>query len=151
VPTGNLLLRVQGQVPSCGFDTLVYAAATIERSGNEWVVRSAAAASGDFEIRLRQSGAIADGITPIDGSVSGTAIHQPELTGLTFSWNARVDFGSGNRSTFSGFAIPQGTLPGPNGSFAGISGPVTGSMTFADNAGHSCTGTFGALALAAQH
>jgi hypothetical protein len=62
-----------------------------------------------------------------------------------------VDFGSGNRSTFSGFAIPQGTLPGPNGSFAGISGPVTGSMTFADNAGHSCTGTFGALALAAQH
>ena len=135
-------------MPSCGFDTLIYAAATIERTGHEWVVRPATAAAGDFEIRLRQSGDVADGITPIDGSMSGTAIHQPELTGLTFSWNARVDFGGGDRSTFGGFAIPQGTLSGRNGAFAGISGPVTGSMTFTDGAGHSCTGTVGALALA---
>jgi hypothetical protein len=153
ITTGPQVLRIGfiGPLGSCPLDQrsffpTVYTRVIVSRTGNEWVGTPGSAASGDVEVRFRQSGAaVIAGSMPVSGSIKGTAVHLPELlSGLPAA--VRVAFGSDGHSTFIGFAFTASAIA----TGAGLDGTGTGPITFSDDAGHSCTATTFSWSMAAQ-
>jgi hypothetical protein len=140
VALGAQVLRITIQSPCTQFARgvfpIVYTRVTVARGSSEWVATAAGAAAGDVQVRFRQSGtAVIAGSMPVAGSITGTAIHMPELTPLP-PWDLRATF-SGTGS-LTGVAFAAGAL---NAGTAGLDGVGSGPWTATDGAGNTCTGT----------
>ncbi|HKW00135.1 MAG TPA: hypothetical protein VJN96_09930 [Vicinamibacterales bacterium] len=139
VQTGPQVLRIVFQGPCAGLGQgvlpLVYTRINVAASANEWVATAAGSASGDVEARFHQSGAnVIAGAISVAGTITGTAIHLPELFSGP-AWNLRV--------TFNGQASLQGTafVAGVFGTTApGLDGSGSGTLTLTDAAANTCTG-----------
>lgn len=140
VTTGPRMLRISSQSPCSqlpiGVLPRVHTRVTVTRNPNEWVGTASIPAAGDVEVRFRQSGSGAvPGSIPVAGSITGTAIHLPELFSGP-AWDLTI--------TFDGSATLTGTafLAGAFGATTdGVSGVGGGSFTMTDASGSTCTGT----------
>jgi hypothetical protein len=140
VVTGPQVLRIVNQSPCTqlgqGVLPLVYTRVSVTRSSNEWVATADDPAAGDIQIRFRQSGEIViPGSIPVTGTMTGTAVHLPELFSGP-AWDIRATFGGPASLTGTAFAA------GAFGTTAsGIDGVGGGSLTLTDATGNTCTGT----------
>jgi hypothetical protein len=140
VQIGPQVLRIVFQAPCAGLGQgvlpLVYTRVNVAASANEWMATAAGDASGDVQARFHQSGPnVIAGAIAVAGTITGTAIHLPELFSGP-AWNLRV--------TFSGQASLQGTafIAGVFGATApGLDGTGSGSLTLTDAAANTCTGS----------
>jgi hypothetical protein len=140
VPTGQLVLRVTSFCTisdSSGVRVFpeVRTRVTVSRVNAEWVGLASAPAAGDVEVRFHQAAVAVAGIVPIAGTITGTAIHMPELAAGLPAWDSRIDFGGDGRTTLSGITFMAGALATTNG----IDGTGAGPVTLSDTAGHSCS------------
>ena len=142
IATGPQVLRIVYQSPLCtAFDgdrliPMVYTPVTVTRVGSEWVATASGAAAGDVELRIREVNS--GGFTVlVAGTIKGTAIHNPGLAVGLPAWDSRVNFGSDGRTTLNGVIFPL-TPATTSGAFDGTG---TGSITFSDGTGRSCSGT----------
>jgi hypothetical protein len=142
IPTGPQVLRIISQSPLCAaFDgdrlmSMVYSSVIVTRAGSEWVATASSAAAGDVELRIREVGSGGIGVQ-VAGTIRGTAIHIPALAAGLPVWDSRMNFGSDGRTTLNGVIFPL-YPPATTGAFDGMG---TGSITFGDGAGRSCSET----------
>jgi hypothetical protein len=142
IATGPQVLRITFQSPCPAFVEarslpFVFTRATVTRAGAEWIATASSPASGDVELRFRESDRALGGFVPVAGTIKGTAIHLPELLPTVPLSEARVGFGSDGRTALSGIAVTvTPTTPVPS-----ISGIGAGTVALSDGAGHSCNGT----------
>ena len=140
VSIGPQVLRI-GLQSTCtqlgqGVLPVVYTRVSVALNSTEWVAMAASGTSGDIQVRFHQSGPIViAGSMSVAGTITGTAIHMPELFPLP----------SGDiRATFGGPASLTGTafVAGVFGATAnGIDGVGSGPLTLTDATGNICTGT----------
>ena len=82
VVNGPQVLRIVSRCtqPEQRMVGLVYTRVSVTNSSNEWEATAGSAAAGDIQIRFRQSGQIVIlGSMPVAGTMTGTAVHLPEL------------------------------------------------------------------------
>jgi hypothetical protein len=137
---GPKVLRIGYQVPcgqvGQGVLPLVYTRINVAASSNEWVGTADSAAAGDVQIRFHQSGpSVISGAMPVAGTITGTAIHMPELFPGP-AWDVRVTFGG--PASLTGVAFVAGTFGGTG---SGLDGQGSGSLTVTDGTGNTCTAT----------
>ncbi len=146
VTTGQQLLRVamgSRAGPPCtmpgiaGAFQMAWTRIHVTVSGSEWFGAATSAAGGDVVVRFHQSGqpSLIAGTMEVAGTISGTAIHQPELFQGP-AWQSRISFS--NSATLSGVAFAAGALGFPA---SGIDGLGTGTLTLTDGNANSCSGT----------
>jgi hypothetical protein len=140
VAAGPQVLRILSRASCSALDRgvlpLVHTRVDVARSGSEWMATASNAAAGDVQLRFRQSGSSAiAGSFPVTGSITGTAVHMPELFPGP-GWEARAVFSG--PATLSGVAFSAGLF---GSATAGLDGVGSGTLTLADNAGNTCTGT----------
>jgi hypothetical protein len=123
-------------IPAGAGGTVIVTRVTLRWSGSEWIATPTTAASGDVEVHLRPVATTT--VVPffVTGTITGSAIHQPELFQGAPPWTARVTFAAGGQSTLNGTV----TVTGQN-SIEEIRGNGTGSATVSDGAGVACAGT----------
>jgi len=139
VVTGSEVLRIVFQSPCTGLGQgvlpLVYTRVNVALSSSDWVASASSPAAGDVELQIRQSGPAAPGIVPVNGTISGTAIHMPDLFPLA-SWNLSVSFSG--QTLFTGTAFAANAVP--NTTTAGMDGVGNGTVTLTGASGASCSG-----------
>ena len=106
-------------------DTLV----NLAREGQEWVARSVGG-MGDLEIRLREVGQTAGGIT-IQGSARGLAL-EANIHNVPRDVRARL-----NGATDTESAQVEGSSASPASAFVG--GRIAGAISFSDSQGSTAT------------
>ena len=109
---------------------------TLSWSGSQWTAKPTTAASGDVQLNLRPAGTATADRLMVNGTISGTAIHLPELFVGVPPWIAQVRFPAGGQVSLSGVA----TVGGPS-SYEEIRGTGAGSATVTDGANLVCPGT----------
>lgn len=138
VVAGAQVLRITLQAPCPQFPRgvlpLVHTRVTVTRGSSEWVALAGGAA-GDLQVRFHQAGrgAVA-GTFPVGGTMTGTAIHMPELIPVP-AWDVRATFGA--PASLTGVAFVAGAL---GAGASGLDGTGSGSLTLTDAAGNTCTG-----------
>ena len=142
VLNGSQVLRILLQ-SSCGqlargVPPEVYTRVSVTMTSNEWVATAESAAAGSVEVRFRQSGRF------VEGTIAGSAVHIPELH-PGYTYRARATFGS--PASLSGVGFKAGEF---NATSDGFDGVGTGSLTFDDEVGGTCTGTMFAWAIYPQ-
>jgi len=140
VATGPEVLRIVYQSPCTGLGQgvvpLVYTRVNVAASSNEWVATAGSASAGDVQIRFRQSGqGVIPGSLPVAGTITGTAIHMPDLFPGP-AWDIRASF-SGSAS-LTGVAFAAGAF---GATASGVGGAGSGSVAVTDATGNACTGT----------
>jgi hypothetical protein len=124
---------------------LVLTRVTVSQSGNRWIVSGSSADAGNVQLVLQQSGsAVVAGSLPLAGSISGTAIHMPDLLSVP-PWQLQAAFGAG--ATVSGVAFAAGAL---GSSVAGMDGIGSGPMIWTDGNGQTCSGAGFSWSIAAK-
>lgn len=138
VVNGPQVLRIQVRCaqPEQGIVGLVYTRVSVTNSSNEWVATADSAAAGDTQIRFHQSGPVViPGSMPIAGTMSGTAVHLPELLPGS-AWDTRVTFTG--PASLTGVASLAGIFYSATD---GISGVGEGSLVLTSAMGDTCAGS----------
>lgn len=137
VVNGPQVLRIQVRCaqPEQGIVGLVYTRVSVTTSSNEWVATADSAAAGDTQIRLHQLGPVGPGSMPVAGTMSGTAVHLPELLPGS-AWDTRVTFTG--PASLTGVAFVAGTFYHATD---GISGVGEGALMLTSAMGDSCAGS----------
>lgn len=140
VPTGPQVLRIVYQSACAqlgqGVLPMVYTRVNVARNSSEWMATASGAAAGDVQIRFRQSGpSVIAGSIRITGTITGSAIHVPELFPGP-AWDLRAAFGGS--ASLSGVAFAAGMF---GATAAGVDGVGAGSLTLTGATGNTCTGT----------
>jgi len=139
VVTGAEVLRItfQSSCPGLGQGVLplVYTRVNVALTSSDWVASASSPAGGDVELHIRQSGPAAPGIVPVTGTISGTAIHMPDLFPQA-SWNLSVSFSG--QTLLTGTAFAAGAVP--NTTTGGMDGLGNGTVTLTAASGASCSG-----------
>jgi hypothetical protein len=139
MPSGPQVLRINflslcQAAPEPRLIPFVMTRVTVTRAGSEWIAATSSAGAGDVEVRLRESGGAASGFFQIAGTIRGTAVNMPDLTGSFPEWPRRVEFPADGSTAVSGVAFTLNSLtPG-----TGISGVGSGTVTLSDDTGASC-------------
>jgi hypothetical protein len=120
-------------IPNGAGASVIMTSVTLRWSGSEWIGTATTAASGELEMHLRPVGATT--AASVSGTITGTAIHQPELLQGVPPWTARFTFPPARYGTLSGVLVAGHT------SVAEITGTGTGAATVSDGAGVECPGT----------
>jgi hypothetical protein len=116
---------------------LTFTRVTVTRGNGEWIAAATSPQSGDVELRLRQSDtSVVNGVMRIAGTVKGTAIYDADFPPAPAS-RTSASFGSDGHTTVSGFAFNASSLT-PT---AGANGIGSGTITFSDTEGRSCSGS----------
>ena len=143
IATGPQVLSISFQTTSCPafLDARIlpflYSRVTVTKSGSEWIATASSPASGDVELRLRESDGAFGGFVPLAGTIKGAAIHLPELMPSLPLSEARVSFGSDGRAALR--AVTYTATPGTP--VPAISGRGEGAVVLSDGAGRTCNGT----------
>jgi hypothetical protein len=140
VPLGAQVLRISPGFPCTqltpGMLPLVVTRIVVSASGDGWLASSIGSDAGDVTLRLQQSGgANVRGSIFLAGSITGNAIHMPDLLSVP-PWQLRATFGVG--ATLSGVAFAAGSL---NSLVAGMDGVGNGPLVLTDAAGKTCSGS----------
>jgi hypothetical protein len=140
VTTGPQVVRIMFQSPCAqlgqGVVPLVYTRVSVVANSNEWVATAGTATAGDVQIRFRQSGqSVIPGSLPVAGTITGTAIHMPELFPGP-AWDIRATFGG--PASLTGVAFVAGAF---GATASGVDGVGSGSLAVTDAMGNTCTGT----------
>src|SRR3990170_8427768 len=141
VATGPQVLRITyaGQcVADAGpLFALIYTRVTVARSGNEWVATASSPASGSVELRFSQTRPVVMTSMLVEGTISGVALHIPDVLPGPPMTNVSVNFGTDGRSVIQGVAFAPSSLT----PVAGVSGTGIGTITVNDGQGRSCAGS----------
>jgi hypothetical protein len=138
VANGPQVLRIVSRCtqPEQRIAGLVYTRVSVTNSSNEWVATAGSAAAGDIQIRFRQSGPVViPGSMPVAGTMTGTAVHLPELFSGS-AWDIRATFTG--PASLTGTAFVAGMF---GAATSGISGVGDGSLMLTDAMGDTCTGS----------
>jgi len=140
VATGPQVLRITLQAACTqlgqGVLPMVYTRVTVTTASTEWVASATSAIAGDVQIRFHQLGAsVVAGAVPIAGSMTGTAVHLPELFAGP-AWDVRAKVNSSALVTGNAFAA--GTFGSTTN---GVDGVGDGALTLTDGAGNTCAGS----------
>ena len=120
-----------------GVLALVLTRVTVTQSGSGWVASAKGGDAGDVRLQFQESdNAGVTGAFQVTGSVTGAAVHVPDLLSTVPAWQLRATFGGG--ATVSGFAFAAGSLGSP---VAGLDGVGSGPITFTDAANNTCSGS----------
>jgi hypothetical protein len=141
VQLGAQVLRISPQFPCAqlprGLLGLVLTRVTVNQSGRGWVASASGGDAGDVRLQFQESGtAVLPGFFQVTGSLSGTAVHVPELLPSVPAWELRAAFGAG--ATVSGVAFAANSLNSP---VAGLDGIGTGPIALTDAVGNTCSGS----------
>ena len=134
IPNGPQVLRLSvWRLPNMALPW-IYTAVTVTRVGSEWIARASGAAAGDVELRIREVSSNPGG-TRVSGTITGTAVHMPDIDPGKLLGATRVNFGTDGRSTVTGVLFPL-TPGSAMGAFDGIG---TGPLSATTGDGDSCS------------
>lgn len=136
-----IMIEHHPTTPFCGIPTgtggtVIVTRVTVSWSGSGWTATPTTSASGDVQMFLRPVGDATASSLTVNGTISGTAIHLPELFVGVPPWNAQVRFPAGGQVRLTGLATAA-----VGGAYTEIRGSGAGSATVTDGAAVVCPGT----------
>jgi hypothetical protein len=137
VPLGEQVLRILSRctAPANNVVPLVYTRVTVTRTSSEWLAASGGA-GGDVQVRLHETGGVTlPGSLPVAGTMTGTAVHLPELFTQPGP-QVRITFDGG--TSLNGVAFAAGTFGAATG---GVDGQGIGSLSAIADDGNTCQAT----------
>ena len=143
IATGLQILRItpQFRCPAVGpAAPFVSTRVVVNRSGSDWIANADSAAGGDVRLTFRpdSSTSVLPGVMKVTGTITGTAVHMPELLPTLPAWAVRARFGTNGQTVLDGVAFEAGALPSTTG---GLDGVGQGVITLVDAGGASCNGS----------
>lgn len=139
IATGPQILRITSSSrcaePGSGAP-FVQTRIVVNRVGAEWIGTADSTAAGDVTLRIRQGSWAMPGSMAVTGTITGTAVHMPELIPTLPAWTLSAHFGTNGQTVLDGVAYEAGALPSTSG---GLDGTGVGPFTLVNAAGVSCS------------